>query len=190
MRIAIALSLALLLGACSQWFDVRTDHDPEVDFSKFHTFFVPPSDRPDTPDALDNSLVLKRIGKLIVARVEERGLTQAPEAEADLSLRFWLTSKEWTEVTAMPANPFYGPWVGPYPIGWGRWGPMYDDVITRKRTEGTLVLDLLDARSGALVWRAYVVGNVARDRDQSFESLDQAVAKALAKFPPRGARAE
>ena len=180
--------LCLPLAACGIRYDVRTDFDPAVDFSSYRSFSVPPRDRPDTPNALDNSLTMKRIEAMVVRQLEARGLTRVA-ADADLTIRFWVTSRERTEVSSVPVmSPFYGPYMGPfpYPYSFGRWGPMYDEVVVRRHEEGTLVLDLLDPRrNGELVWRTYVVGRLQRDRDEAFAALEQALARGLADYPPR-----
>jgi len=177
----------LLLAGCAVGYDVRTDHDPTAEFGAYRTFAIPPPERADTPNEFDNSLVLKRIAAMVERRLQDRGLARAGVEDADLSVRFWLTTERRTEVSTVPAAPFLGPWPGPYPYPnrVGRWGAMYEDVIVRNYTEGTLVLDLVDAKRGELVWRAYVVGTVSRDREAAFAALDEAIGRALAEYPPR-----
>ena len=53
---------------------------------------------------------------------------------------------------------------------------------------GTLVLDVMDARTNKLVWRSWAqnkADDLLRDRDEMARTIKQAVAEMLEKFPPR-----
>lgn len=184
--VVVVVAFALVVAGCAVRYDVKTDYDPQADFAAYRSFAVPPRDKADTPNQFDNSLVIKRIERMVVRQLEARGLTRAEAGAADLTLRFWLTAEEKTAVSTVPSSPFYGPFGAPYPYPYnhGRWGPMFDDVIVRNYVEGTLVLDLVDAKRNELVWRAYVVGTVSRDREAAFAALDEALIRALAAYPP------
>lgn len=191
MRVATLVPLAIVLAGCALRYDVKTDFDPAVDHAAYRSFALAPRDRGDTPDQFDNSLTLKRIEAMVVRHLEARGIARAEPGAADLTVRFWLTAEKKTDISTVPSAPFYGPWgaPGPYPYDYGRWGPMYNDVIVRNYVEGTLVLDLVDAKRGELVWRTYVVGTVSRDREEAFAALDEALARAFAGYPPGAAPA-
>jgi hypothetical protein len=186
MRLVALIVPLLLLGGCAVRYEVKTDHDPAADFTAYRSYSLPPRERADTPNEFDNSLVLKRIEGMVVRHLEARGLTRAEVGASDLTVRFWLTAEKRTDISTVPSSPFYGPWAAPYPYpyDYGRWGPMYNDVIVRNYVEGTLVLDLVDAKRNELVWRAYVVGTVSRDREQAFAALDEALLRALQGYPP------
>ena len=144
---------------------------------------------------LDNSLVRKRLEGLFAKHLNARGLLPAAEHDpADLLVRYWVTTEAKTDVSTVPAA--FGPgmygygYPGPHPYWGGRWAPMYDEVIVRDYTEGTLVLDLVDRARDELVWRAYVVGKLGRERATMYEQLDEALGRALLELPrerPAGA---
>ena len=70
---------------------------------------------------------------------------------------------------------FYGGWPG---YGWG------EDVY--QYTEGTLNIDLVDARRRQLVWEGVAVGEVQDpDSTGSPQKVDQVVAEIFAKYPFR-----
>lgn len=192
MRALLLLPLLLLTG-CVPRYDVRTDHDPAIDFAAYKTFAIPPRPKPDTPDILDNSLVRKRLEGMFASHLGARGLVLAAEHDpADLLVRYWVTTEAKTDVTTLPSSPLIvapGPYghghPGVYPYWGGRWGPMYQDVIVRDYTEGTLVLDLVDRTRDELVWRAYVVGTLSRERETMYELVDEALARAFLDFPPK-----
>lgn len=185
LAVVVVLASMLAVAGCAVGYDVKTDYDPQADFAAYRSFAVPPRDKADTPNQFDNSLVIKRIEGMVVRHLEARGLVRAEPGAADLMLRFWLTAEEKTDVSTVPSSPFYGPWGAPYPYpyNYGRWGPMYDDVIVRNYVEGTLVLDLVDRAKDELVWRAYVVGTLSRERETMYELVDEALGRAFRALP-------
>ena len=191
MRTLLTFPLLLMLAGCAARYDVRTDLDPAVDFSAYRTFAIPPRPKADTPDVLDNSLVRKRLEGMFAKHLSARGLVLAAEHDpADLLVRYWVTTEAKTDVDSVPTvvgaggwGHGYGGYPGPYPYWGGRWGPMYQDVIVRNYTEGTLVLDLVDRARDELVWRAYVVGKLGRERETMYELVDEALGRAFRALP-------
>jgi hypothetical protein len=188
----IPLLFALSLGGCVAKYDVRTDSDPAIDFSAYKSFAIPPRTQPDTPDILDNSLVRKRLEGFFVRELTAHGLAPvADPSTADLLVRYWVTTEAKTDITTVPSAGPYGYGYGygsPYPYWGGRWGPMYQDVVVRDYTEGTLVLDLVDRQRNELVWRAYVVGTLSRERETVYELVDEALGRAFQDYPPKRRR--
>lgn len=199
MRMLLLLSLSLTLASCATRYDVRTDLDPAIDFSAYKTFAIPPrpkAESADTPDVLDNALVRKRLEGLFTKHLNARGLLPAAQHDAaDLLVRYWVTTEAKTDVDTVPS--VVGPSVygygypGPHPYWGGRWGPMYQDVVVRNYTEGTLVLDLVDRARNELVWRAYIVGRLSRERETMYQLADEALGRAFQALPrePKAAAA-
>ena len=65
------------------------------------------------------------------------------------------------------------------------WGPYPQDFWVTEHPEGTLVIDLLDGKTGKLVWRAYIVAQGSGMNDASF--IQKAVNKALENYRPPAA---
>ena len=175
MRTASAWVVALVLVLASAVL-LADDHsvifDEDVDFSIFKTFTMRPvritSGRPE----LNFPAVAKTIDDAIRASLLSRGL-KAADSGADLVVE--------CQVTGVDFN--VGPWgypstVSPGGRGRGRGGsPGPVDF-----TEVTLVLDLLRADSGALVFRG-----VYHDNEEDAEKLVQALPNdtrtLLSKYP-------
>jgi len=68
-----------------------------------------------------------------------------------------------------------------YPAGWRGYGTR---VVVRHYTEGTLILDLRDARKHELVWRAISVEENS-DPLKIKDHLADMVRKSVEKFPPK-----
>lgn len=67
-----------------------------------------------------------------------------------------------------------------------RWntGPVYANVAVDSYQEGTLIIDIVDARKNELVWRGTAVDAVGNP-SQAIQKIDEAVQKMLAAFPPQ-----
>jgi hypothetical protein len=177
MRILVPISAALMLCACAST-QIKTDHDPTADFSRYRTYTlergkVVSDEQPAIPP---NPLVEDRISRAIGLELAKRGLHPASPGQADLIATYTAGAREKQDlVTAV------SPAVGPYDQWY--WGPGFEDVWVDQYREGTLVIDLLDARTRKLVWRA-----IARAEDKDFNNADfirATVDKALDKYPPQ-----
>ncbi|QEL65338.1 hypothetical protein OTERR_18620 [Oryzomicrobium terrae] len=174
------LCLSLLLAACASEPRVRSDYDPQADFSRYQTFaFFSPA---GTDKAGYGTLVTERLKHATRAELERRGYVYR-EASPDLLVNFSGKLEHRTSVVPAPPPPpmgyygyrggFYGPWPG---YGWGQ------EVINY--TEGTLNIDLVDARRRQLVWEGVGVGTVGDVEEAiSQKSLDKAVAAIFARYP-------
>ena len=180
MRIVLdrqmALVLALLAGGCAT-VSVKTDSDPTVDFSRYRTVQVLGGRLIVDGHSDDgNTLVKDRITKEIVANLTAKGLQPVPSG-GDLLATFVAGARTVTEIEAT------GPWDGLGPF-WGRrgwWGPVYYDWWTRQYVKGTLVIDLIDAATKKLVWRAYAEADIKSP--DAADLIAKAVRKAFARYP-------
>ena len=59
----------------------------------------------------------------------------------------------------------------------------YSTVSTT--TEGTLYIDLIDARKKELIWQGIGTGVLTRDRERKEERINEFVSKILMQFPPQ-----
>jgi len=83
------------------------------------------------------------------------------------------------KLDVVPSGYRYGPY--------GRWyGGYRGGVDVYRYTEGTLVLDIVDASSRQLIWRGSAKGTVDPDMSPAEieRRIDAAVAKILSRFPP------
>ena len=80
----VAMFLACAVGCTS--LDVKTDHDPTVDFSRFKTFAFSGLTNLNQGGVLDNSLIRNRLDTLIDRELRQKGLTQVhPDQNPDLA---------------------------------------------------------------------------------------------------------
>jgi hypothetical protein len=185
-----ALLLLLLAGGCSS-LRVKTDFDPEVDFSAYRTFaWQEPPLREATKDSpLDelvdpfarNSLLDKRVRKMVERELIGRGYRLAVGAPPQFRINYHVVLKDRTRVTS------YGGMGGVN--CWGR-GPCYGDVwgggvTSYDYQQGTFILDVIDPGSERIAWRGWAVGT-GREYDYDEKRIEAAVKQVLARFPPDG----
>ena len=178
MRSRATLSILLLLGACST-IRVKTDYDPEANFQRPKTYaWHAQAGKLVGELGQRNDIVDKRIRRAIDTVMAEREFTLLP-AEASQSASYWVSYQAavQSKLNVAYVNDAYG-----YGPGWGR---TYVDA--ESYDEGTLVVDLIDADSDALVWRGTATATVDKNPtpESSAAKIEEAVRKLLSSFPPK-----
>jgi hypothetical protein len=180
----IVLGMGLILAAGCAGQQVTTDYSPATSFSQFRTFaLVSP---PDTAAA--QQLLDQRVQNAVTAQLTEKGLTQADRQNADLFVGYGMVDKTHKQVYTYRDG--WG-WGG----GWGwrsyRWGvawPMTTQRRIETYTDGTVVVNLIDAKTKQVVWQgeiADVVNLPVGNPVNATKQIDGAVAKLFAKYPPQ-----
>jgi Domain of unknown function (DUF4136) len=167
--------------------NVRTDFDPSADFSTYHTYYWAGGKDISGGGTLENTLVDNRIKNIIGEQLSAKGLREVSEdATPDLAVLYWIGSKDKISVQTAPASPAHSRTVwSRYDAYWGgRWGRTYDEVVVRNYTEGTLIVDLIDAAKMQLAWRAYLVQTVDKDPQKTAARAEANAVAAFAQFPP------
>ena len=171
--------IAFFLLSCSS-ISVVTDYDREANFTALKTFtWIPqPSYVIGNTDAARarNDLLDKRIKNAVNNELATKGYLQESE-NPDFLVAYHTGLKEKVDVTS------YGYGYGPRSRYWG-WGGSTVDVYQYE--EGTLILDIIDAKAKELIWRG--AGTKTLERDPTPEKIEKnvtkGVAKILEKFPP------
>jgi hypothetical protein len=157
-----------LAGGCANT-QVKADHDPQAQFASYRTFAV-------TGGKLQTSGVEVRDRWRWIASARRwapscrtRGCGPV-ERDPDLVVTYSAAATGVEDATGGPG------------LGWWTLPP---ELWDRAYTESTLVIDVTDAATDKLVYRATAV---AAPRDLASERfIRRAVAKALAKYPRGGA---
>jgi len=172
------LFVQFALLSCST-LDVDADWDPEVRFARFDTWaWAPVKVRTDQSDPrLQSDLVQKRIQESIENVLDERGYDEVT-ARPDFYVAYHVAIRDAIDTQAM----YHHYHVTPY---FGRWA-LLPDVYVDRYEVGTLLIDIIDARSNELVWRGS-----ARARLQDLDGADEreertaeALRAVLELFPP------
>lgn len=181
--VALLAGLALGLGACASGPTVRTDYQATADFAAFHTFSIRPGrivSEAGPVDPTAQSTARQRIEDAIRQELTAKGLTES-DGSPDLYVTYVAgarTRQEWENL----GPPLYSD----YGFLWGpeRWALGYDDWwVEHDVTEGSLVIDLIDAHTKQAVWRAFAEEDIQRPVPE--KTIQAAVAKALEDYPPK-----
>ncbi len=171
LRIVSRLGLlALTLNACST-LRIAVDYDKSVDFAKYRTYkWIENAPPPE------NALVMKRFRAVIEHRLVAKGFTKSDRPDLLIALQ---THRALETVFRTDVERWgYGP-------GWWRGNIAF--TRPEQIPVGTLVLDLVDARSNELVWRG--VARRLIDPEASSEKRDrhaeETIDRLLENFPPR-----
>ncbi len=163
--------LLLVLASCSS-VRVYSDYDKQVDFSPYKTYAFHKNsiDKAELSD-LDKKRILRAIDETMSAK----GFTKSDNP--DLLISFF--TKEREEVNVNQFNAGWG-------YGWG-WNPFLwggNTTVTR-HTEGSLYIDIIDAKKKELIWQGEGEGVLTKDRDKKEALIKEFVAKILEQYPPQ-----
>jgi len=181
MKILALPILALLFLSSCVSVRVLSDYDKDANFNSYKTyaFYKTGIDKAHISD-LDK----KRILKAIDAEMSSRGMTKSE----DPSLLISIFTKEKEQV-----DIYNNYWGGMY--GWG-WSPYYyggfgpgwgwNSPAVSTRTQGSLYIDLIDAKNKELVWQGKGVGtlNNTRNIERKEERIREFVTEILQQYPP------
>ncbi len=164
------LLLFLVASACST-VKVASDYDTTANFESYNSFAFY---KPGVDKAHISDLDKKRILRAIDAQLTAKGMTKSETPDLLVSI----FTKEHERINVYNSN---------YGYGWG-WNPYwyggYGQSVSRT-TEGTLFIDLIDAKTDELVWQGMGTADIA---NLSVEKKEAKVAlivfEILAKYPP------
>lgn len=176
----IAALLGLILAGCST-LRVGADFDHATSFPEYHAFSFMEREHHGS----HNPLVVQRARDAIEAELIRKGFVVASSAEkADFVVDFTIGARDRMDVHSYPATYVgYGWWDNPGWWGGPYWGGQLD---VRQYREGTLSIDIFDARTHRPVWHGWAKKELTRsDMEHSEAPIRAAVAAVLERFPPR-----
>ena len=151
---------------------VATDYDRQANFNAYSSFAFY---KPGVDKAQISDLDKKRILRAIEVELQKKGLNKSESP--DLLVSIFTKERERVDVYN---NNFGWGW------GWNPWwgGGNWGTTVT-STPEGTLYIDLIDAKSNELVWQG--IGSarlVTDDIDKKDERIREIVSEILAEYPP------
>ena len=175
----IAVCTAVLIAAlgCST---VRTssDYDPSANFASYHTYgWLPEGPEPTGHPRIDNPMLHERVRKSIDRALQAKGY--ALSADPDFLVTYHLSAQQKTDVTTYNEG-YYGRYG--YVVG-------FPTTTVRQYDEGTLIIDVIDARARKVVWRGSATRRLREQSGQQDPAelekrVFETVSETLAGFPP------
>ena len=164
----LILCVTALALSCST-ISVIHDYDPQTNFRNLKNFaWLPVPRKADV-----NQLVVIRIQSAVTRELASKGLLEN-SMNPDFLIAMHGTSKEKLEIQ-----------------DWGYssrraafWRER--DISVEQYTEGTLILDFIDAKSKQMIWRGVAKGAVDPEAtpEERTKRINEGTGKLLAKFPP------
>lgn len=171
-----AVCATVLLTACATGPTVYSNTDPEADFFQYKTFGFFENLQTDARgyEALETGI----IKEAITGEMTRRGLEQSEEP--DLLVNFYIYTKEKLQSRQTPSTGVAYGHRGRYST-WATYGTQTE---IQQYTEGTLTIDVVDAKTNKLAWEGAVVGRITQKKLENIEeTLNAAVAATYQKFP-------
>jgi len=184
------LLLAASAAACAPTAKVGFDYDPGANFSAYHRYEWIEGEQEKTGNrSVDSTVVDIRIRTAVGAQLHLKGYTAAPNGQPDFYVAYHIGVKNMT----LDASTQY--------LSEGMAGrPLDHSVDTRTAgkppatvsdtpsyTTGTLLVDIIDAASKKLVWRATASGEIdpGLTSEEREERIRNIIREMLSHFPPK-----
>jgi hypothetical protein len=173
-RTAVCTLLFLVALGTAFAQQVTTDFDHQANFAQYKTYSW---EQVKSADPLWDA----RIKSAVDAQLQAKGWTRVDNG-GDVCIVAIATTQ-----TQRTLQTFYDGFGG----GW-RWrgfGGMGESTTTEQDyKEGTLVVDMYDAKTKQLIWRGSVEDALSNKAEKNEKNLDKGVAKMFKKFPPESAK--
>ena len=179
LRLARSAALAvvtLALTGCATAMTVSSHLDRGIDFTRYHSYDWGPADALPTGDArLDKDPFFQdHVQGEVEKALAGRGLAGPTSVTPDLLIHYHASIDERLNVNRVDTS----------------YGYCYDNCAPETSTyeAGTLVLDIVDARTNRVIWRGWAqdsVEDVLNNQDRMAKKIHEAVARMLAMMPPK-----
>lgn len=181
MRCApLALAAVLVATGIASAMEVESRHAPNVDFGAYRTFdHLPRQPAPERGPFAPGTDYDRRIRDTIARRLEKRGF-EAVGADPDFLVSYSLGREERLDTSG--GRREVSPGVS---IAWE------EGELVRAYTEGTLVVEILDAESRETVWIGWATevlddpDRLLQEPERLMRKIDKAVRRIVKRFPPR-----
>lgn len=172
-KVAFIPVLFFLVSSCGS-IRVNSDYDKKVDFSNYKSFAFLKSgiDKMQISD-LDKKRIMHSIEEVMTTK----GFTKSESP--DLLINIFTKEREQVDVNQFNAGWGYGWGYGWNPYLWG------GQSSINRYTEGTLYIDLIDAKKKELIWQGEGEGTITKDTNKKEALIKEFVTKILEQYPPQ-----
>lgn len=168
--------VVISVGGCASS-KIGYDFDRRVNWSDYHSYAWIPGAQESTGDKrLDNSLIDARIRTAIDAQLRSKGFTSTVSETPEFLVAYHIGMKDMMKGSSTQNY-----------IGDAAYGTYTTVSDIQPYKEGTLLIDIVDAVSKEVVWRASALAEVEEgltpeERDKRMNSIVRAM---LSHFPPK-----
>lgn len=179
LRSLLVPSALVLLAGCANY-SIKYDFDPTASFQAYRTFDWQSASKQAKGKEEGSAILNKRIRLAIEREMAAKGYRQETKADPDFLLSYHpvYQNRQYRTTTTVGA-------------GW-RWHPWGIGTATHisevhHYKEGSIVLQIVDFKSGQPVWEGVAEGaltGLGRDPEDVEEQIGRAVRQLLDRFPP------
>ena len=175
----LLIGMTLALAGCASGSRIVSNVDPSANFSQLRTFgFMQPL---GTDNASGRTLTSQHLMRAAADELGMRGLTQSDDSP-DLLVNFFISTRD--VVTSTPSTGTSVHWRRGRYGTWGGYSMSMGTPTVTTQTQGTLAVDLVDARRGQLVWEGAATKRVTDSRRRNLEeTLSTAVKDLFVELP-------
>jgi hypothetical protein len=160
-----AVAVATLVAASAYAQNVKTDADPSAPFSAYKTYSWTMGTQ-----SLE-SLGEQRIRSAVDGQMSAKGFRLATDETPDVYMATHVLTHQEPQVIA---NGF-GPWA---------FGGGFGTIDVNTLVQGTLVVDMYDAKTKKMVWRGVATNTVSDKPSKNTSLINKAVDKMFRRYPP------
>jgi len=177
--LAFTAAAMLLAGCATPGPELRQNSNPAANFGSYRTFgFLSPL---ATDTAGYQSLLTARLKDATRRGMESKGYVYS-ESNPDLLVNFFVNIEDKQDIRTTPGMTYGG---GYYGYRRGMYGGISTtQVETVNYKEGTLTIDVVDAKQKVLAWQSTAEGRISREaRKDPGPRIDAVVAEMMAPLP-------
>ena len=182
------LTVALTAVGCST-IDVSHRHDESEDFSKFHSYAWMQEAKAPSTIPFDEPAVNRRVKKAVDEQLHYKGFGKTTAEEADFLIGYQVALNQKLTANDVATNyDFNNSKTDPKLIGTVQTNSSARPLTyIRTYEQGTLILNVSDAKTKELVWwsSAKAEVNVQDSTEVREKRINKAVKKMLNEFPPK-----
>jgi len=157
---------------------MNIDFNPDLDFSKFKTFAYIGGVEHLVMLQLNPNEIRDRVHEAVARELTKRGLKEVKRQEnPDLVVRYFANSQSEVNVAAT------GDWGGFDPFIVDNWSYTYELWSATTTREGSLMIDLIDAKKKDLAWRLFLEQKIL-NIDKVWPKVNQEITKGFESYPP------
>ena len=174
--------VALVGSACSPSVTYNSDYDPTADFSNLRTYqWAERTPSGDDDPRVYNDITMRKVRHAADLALQDIGMREVGQ-NPDVLVAWHGAINGKMSLQTVSSN---------YGYGWGWYGPGYGGMgssttYVNEWDEGTLIIDIIDAKRNELMWRGSAQAELKKQQspEEGQEELNEVVAKILEPFPP------
>jgi hypothetical protein len=176
LALTAALSTLLITASCATTMTVSSHVERGLDFAPYRSFAWGPADALPTGDPrLDQDPFFKdHLQGAVEKQLAAKGIALSTSGRPELLIHYHANVRQRIDVNGIDR-------------AYGYCSEVNCPPATTEFEAGTLLLDVIDARTNRLVWRGWAqhaVTDILHDREKMARTIDQAVTRMLKQFPP------